>query len=65
MRGAIKILIEIGANMASLFFFDWELGIGNWELGIGNWELGIGYYSFFLTSVKSVTESVAELLFIR
>ena len=51
--------------MASLFFFDWELGIGNWELGIGNWELGIGYYSFFLTSVKSVTESVAELLFIR
>ncbi|WP_180274507.1 hypothetical protein [Tychonema bourrellyi] len=55
----------------------WSLGIGHWALGIGHWALGIGHWalviicyllplssSFFLTSitsVTSVTESVAEL----
>ena len=38
---------------------DWEWGIGELGIGngeLGNWELGIG-----IKSVKSVTQSVANL----
>ncbi|HBK97065.1 MAG TPA: hypothetical protein DD001_06875 [Microcoleaceae bacterium UBA10368] len=40
----------------------WELGIGNWAWGIGNWELGMGHgaWGIGVTSVKSVTKSLAE-----